>query len=100
MRAAELSLIAVAAMVTYATRAGGPLLGGVLARHSQVESLVGKVSLCLLAALAAVATIGGDTARFSGLAAATAAMLLTRNTPAALATGAATAGTIRFLAGG
>lgn len=79
MRDVEVGIaIAVMAVVTYFTRVGGMWLIGLIHQVPMLARFIHHLSGSLLAALAVNVAFSGDAARLSGVVAAAAVMLVTR----------------------
>lgn len=94
---AALLAIAGMALVTYATRAGGVLLMGLVPITPRVEAFLRHLSSSVLVALVVPAALKGDPAALVAVAAAGLVMAVTRQMIAAMAAGVAGAALLRQL---
>lgn len=94
--AALLAIVGMA-LVTYATRAGGVLLMGLVPITPRVEAFLRHLSSSVLVALVVPAALKGDPAALVAVAAAGLVMAVTRQMIAAMAAGVAGAALLRQL---
>lgn len=94
--AALLAIVGMA-LVTYATRAGGVLLMGLVPITPRVEAFLRHLSSSVLVALVVPAALKGDPAALVAVAAAGLVMAVTRQMIAAMAAGVACAALLRQL---
>lgn len=94
--AALLAIVGMA-LITYATRAGGVLLMGLVPITPRVEAFLRHLSSSVLVALVVPAALKGDPAALVAVAAAGLVMAVTRQMIAAMAAGVAGAALLRQL---
>lgn len=88
------------ALVTYATRAGGILLMGLIPVTPRVEAFLRHLSSSVLVALVAPAMAKGDPAAMAAVAVTLVVMFATRQLVAAMAAGVAAAALFRYAIAG
>ncbi len=93
---AALLAIAGMALVTYATRAGGVLLMGLVPITPRVEAFLRHLSSSVLVALVAPAALRGEAAALVAVGAAALVMAATRHLIAAMSAGVAGAALLRY----
>lgn len=96
MTGLEAAAILLMAGLTFLTRIAGPLVVDAMPATPGGERFLIKLSGAVLAAIAALAALGGDLARGTGVATAAMTMLATRRPSLALAVGAAVTAAMRL----
>jgi uncharacterized membrane protein len=98
--ASTLAAVAGMALITYATRAGGLWLMGLVPVSARVESFLRHMASSVIVAIVAATAWRGDVAMRAAIVVSVAVMAATRSTTAALAAGVGAAAAWRATLGG